>query len=251
MGNSKYRIYTLWLAISLLLLGCFDPPEFPDEPVIEFERLRFIDVEGASDSLILSFRFEDGDGDVGLGSNDLFPPYHSRNVAIDSFTVDGVDSAKLVFFGDPVTPPLYLFDDRFTVFRPFDDFAGLPPFNCLEWEILETTGDTILVQPNEFTHNIHIDIFRKVRGEYVLINDELSGNSNCPTSFDARFPIFDASNIGRALSGTINYAMLSQGFPLIFRSDTIRISFFIYDQRLNRSNDVSTPDFVLSNLTGN
>ncbi|MCR9066929.1 MAG: hypothetical protein NXI00_23360, partial [Cytophagales bacterium] len=113
-----------------------------------------------------------------------------------------------------------------------------------DWFIREAFGDTVMVTENEFGKNIRIDLLRKVGGQYTLINDELFED------FDSRIPVFDRENLmqERALSGTINYAMQSQAFPIIFRNDTIKLRFFIYDRAQNKSNVDETPDFVLSDL---
>ena len=61
--------------------SCFDPPEFPVEPQIEFERLEFIDSSnpGEFDSLNVYLNFKDGDGDLGfnVSPDDISDPYHS------------------------------------------------------------------------------------------------------------------------------------------------------------------------------
>ncbi len=243
------QIYSVLVVI--LVAGCFDPPEFENEPTIAFEGLVFKEVEQASDSLILSFTFQDGDGDIGLEANESFPPYHAFNVVIDS-------RDSLITFSDTTAvAPFFLVEpfvggQRLGLFTETDQ---RPSYNCEDYFILEDNSeppnvvDTFYVAPNPFNKNIVIDFFRKVNGEYVLMNDQLSASPNCPEDFDGRIPIFDRGNVGRALSGTINYSLLSQGWPLLFLSDTIMMRFFIYDRALNRSNVVETPDFVLADIT--
>src|SRR3982750_4834582 len=66
-----------WLAMclmmGLLLASCFDPPQYSPIPSIEFDNIVFKDVKdpSATDSLIISIRFKDGDGDLGLSSGDV------------------------------------------------------------------------------------------------------------------------------------------------------------------------------------
>ncbi len=248
-----------YLVLSLILLtSCFDPPEFENEPFIEFADIRFIEVDQASDSLILSFNFQDGDGDIGLEQGEVFPPYHEFNFVIDSLNRQRVISrdtaATAVRFSDEnLTLPLYTIDP-FDNIELFSEFDNRPSYNCIDYfELIvdDVVQDTFYRVPNEFANNIIIDFFRKTNGQYVLINDEIGVDPNCPQTFNARIPIFDAENIGRALSGTINYALLSQGFELFFLSDTIRLEFYIFDRALNRSNRISTPDFVLADITSN
>src|SRR5690348_13075400 len=61
-----------WVTMSSVAVSsCFDPPEFPIVPVIAFEELRFAETPGAgSDTLVLRISFKDGDGDLGLGTDE-------------------------------------------------------------------------------------------------------------------------------------------------------------------------------------
>ena len=64
---------------TLLAASCFDPPQFPMVPEIAYQNVRFVDVPDASpaelstDSLVLEISFKDGDGDLGIGSNEPTP----------------------------------------------------------------------------------------------------------------------------------------------------------------------------------
>lgn len=67
------RILTAIGILSLLILACATPPDYPDEPVITFERLskdtlRQSDLN--TDSLFLTFSYTDGDGDLGFTDAD-------------------------------------------------------------------------------------------------------------------------------------------------------------------------------------
>src|SRR5690606_27670020 len=72
------------LGLSSFLLiatgSCFDPPEFPVVPQIEYAGVEFIDSPDSDvDSLILYLNFKDGDGDLGFDSRNprhLSDPYN-------------------------------------------------------------------------------------------------------------------------------------------------------------------------------
>jgi hypothetical protein len=76
-------------AILLLFLGsCLKEKEFPVEPFIEFKGFTkvFIPPDTIPAELILSIRFTDGDGDIGLSEADSLPPYvdpYNNNFFID------------------------------------------------------------------------------------------------------------------------------------------------------------------------
>ncbi len=224
-------------------------------PFIEFDNIRFVDLDDSQDSLILTFKFQDGDGDIGIDNNDVFPPYHSFNYAIDA---DG----QFVELGDTSIAYPVILVDRFGEFR-WGTFATeefeFPPFNCKNYTFEEDIfadsldpdqTDTVLIQQNIYSNNIIVDFYRKRLGVYENITAEFSAaQPNCPETFDSRFPIFDRSNIGRSLEGKISYAMLSSGFKSVLTAnDTIRIEFYIFDQALNQSNVAFTEDFTLQGL---
>src|SRR5690606_1898386 len=67
--------------LTILSGSCFDPPEFPVVPQIEYVGIEFIDSIDPSDfdSLNLYINFKDGDGDLGFRPHtaDLSEPFHS------------------------------------------------------------------------------------------------------------------------------------------------------------------------------
>jgi hypothetical protein len=69
------------LSFLIIIAGsCFDPPEFPIIPQIEFQDIEFIGAKqpGDLDTLNLYLRFKDGDGNLGFndGSRDISNPFH-------------------------------------------------------------------------------------------------------------------------------------------------------------------------------
>lgn len=72
----KYSIAILIIG-SFILQGCTEPPNYPDEPRIEFLRVNKTQIRqgsatAASDTLIITFSFTDGDGDLGSDSTNFF-----------------------------------------------------------------------------------------------------------------------------------------------------------------------------------
>lgn len=69
----KANIWTLVLTCMALILAfqsCIKPKQYPEEPVIEFKSFTVI-----NDSARIIFSFTDGDGNIGLGENEIQPPY--------------------------------------------------------------------------------------------------------------------------------------------------------------------------------
>lgn len=74
------RSILLFIISVALLSACFDEPEFSDIPQIKFESVYFGRSPKGEDSLVVSFSFKDGDGNMGLSSKgDVDSPYHDIN----------------------------------------------------------------------------------------------------------------------------------------------------------------------------
>ena len=58
------------LGVMVAAGSCFDPPEYPNVPQIEFDRVEFYD-GNSTDSLVIYISFIDGDGDLGIDGQAL------------------------------------------------------------------------------------------------------------------------------------------------------------------------------------
>ncbi len=241
------------LLILILFSSCFEPEEFPETPRIEFESINYIERDGL-DSLILSFSFEDGDGDLGLNDdvNDLLAPYQIYSLVIDandSIVYIDTENVTLPLYAAPVfiasldngqIQRIFFTEEKVL----FSETDSRPPYDCDNYELVES--DTVYVARNEFYHNFHVQFMQKRNGEYNEINfAEIFQSEDCDLgNFNGRIPFYDPN--GR--EGIITYSMLSQLFRLSFQDDTIQLRFWVYDRNLNRSNTVESPDFVLRDL---
>ena len=114
IAGMKFSIkisFILSIVVILAVISCKRLEEFPPEPVISF--LDFEKIYNATDSIYdrgtLKFEFTDGDGDIGLGKLDTFPPFNpgSRyyyNLIIDYYEVrNGVETPVFLTFYNAVT----------------------------------------------------------------------------------------------------------------------------------------------------
>ena len=74
------RLPLLGATLSLGATSCLSPPEYSDTPEIEFNRVEYtvgFDPDGAveTDNVTVVINFRDGDGDLGLESQNRNPPY--------------------------------------------------------------------------------------------------------------------------------------------------------------------------------
>ncbi len=247
------------------MVACYPPPEFPEEPEISFESLRYVPVEGIDkDSLVLVLKFQDGNGDVGLDVTESYCPYHNYNYVVDS-------SFNLVTISSDSKPPFYIWNpstnsqigpvlqqnscnDEIELFSETDN---RPAFDCLFYEIVTQgeTSDTCYVVRNKYSRNIFVSFEVKRNGVYIpfefdeSVRQETSGAISCTfgSIWDTRFPILDQINFEeeKPLAGSLEYVMTSNGFELNLRNETFRIQAQIVDRSLNESNIVYSPDFTI------
>lgn len=110
-----------------MLSGCFDKDIFPDIPNIAFENIVFYDGVN-TDSLVLSFSFEDGNGDIGIiDGQDILPPFHEFDVYIDSR--DSVITESNI---DQAVPPVYL-----------------APLITQNFTLIGVSGNNLIVDPSD------------------------------------------------------------------------------------------------------
>ncbi|MCE7056760.1 hypothetical protein LZF95_18905 [Algoriphagus sp. AGSA1] len=207
-----------------LAAACISPPDnYPSVPKITFESIEYVPTTG-SDSLIIGVDFQDAEGDLGLSGTDNAPPFHEVDYQRDA-------NGNLITYAN----------------RP----AEAPSYNPRDWVVRPligntTVNDTIWVVPNPNQYNIFVKFFIKRNGQFTEYRWE---DPPFYTTFNGRFPRMLTSDVGQAVEGNIRYAMLSTGWEAIFRNDTIRIDVSIQDRALNRSNEVSSPEVTLSQIT--
>lgn len=246
---SKLIKYFFVLISIPILFGCYREQEISEVPYIEFRNLSYIPGQ-SYDSLVLSFYFEDGDGDVGLFSEETFPPFHPFDYVIDS-------EDSIVTLNSDSPPPYRLVTPGTGEEEFFSEVDNRPAYNCDDYAIIaigqgEEAIDTFFIKKNEYHFNLHLKFLRKVNGVYREVDLESAfGTSNCTISFDGRIPVFDEETLDakRPVRGTITYPMTSGGFPFIFGNDEFKIEFYIYDFERNMSNITSTPDLTLLGIT--
>jgi len=84
MKKTLIPAFCLLCSILFLLQFCVQPPDYPDEPVIEFQSLSKTTIMQSSlgiDSVVITFSYTDGDGDLGF-----------TDTSASIFIVDGRDT---------------------------------------------------------------------------------------------------------------------------------------------------------------
>ncbi|WP_026968262.1 hypothetical protein [Algoriphagus terrigena] len=223
----RFKNYSgLMLVTALGWTSCISPPDnYPSVPEIEFSTIEYVQTSG-QDSLNISVDFKDAEGDLGLSATDVNPPFNPLFYKRDA-------AGNLITYSN--RPP------------------EAPSYNPIDWEVDPLVNnvevkDTVWVEVNEDQYNIFVRFYIKRNGQFTEFKWQ---DPPFYTTFNGRFPRVLTSEEGQAVEGNIKYRMLSSGWESIFRTDTLRIDVEIQDRALNRSNQVSSPEITLRQITRN
>jgi hypothetical protein len=227
-----FRYILVCILAGMILTSCLDRPTFPDVPSISVNEFYFKEIptdDGSvsiQDSLVIKLQFEDGNGDLGLASNETSPPYHLYDIVLV-----GNDTLK---YGDNDT---------------------LPTYNCFDYEIirrtvsidgsLQVTSDTIFVIRNPNHFNFFLTFLVEQNGDFVEYN---FWEIQCAPPFNGRFFNLNTQGDIRPLTGELRYGVLSS-FRLLFRNyPSIKMQLQIQDKALNKSNILVTEAFRIDEI---
>lgn len=221
--------YLSLIAVFLIAIGCYPPPEYPDAPSISFNDVTFYDNPTGTDSLVLSLNFRDGNGDLGLRPTENNEPYNPINYPRDN------DGNLIERGSDPSLPD--------------DDCSYVNQLFVIEGD---SVYKDIYIEPNENHFNIEVDFLVKKGGTYEPFNFQEFYPDDCGLSFYGRFPLLqDDDDIGTGpVEGVLNYRMKSPVWNVFFApDDSIRIQARIRDRALNVSEQILTPPFTFQAIT--
>jgi len=277
----------LFCFCAALTSSCFDPPELPVQPQIEFRSLTFKEI-GTSvdfDSLVLVISFKDGDGDLGLNATANNSPHNQYNFFID--VGNQIVSSSDV---ETLTPDMKVTRLRSRkkpgLENKVPDFTS--PANCLNYYIGQiyipenqqsliddsydatdtiadgnlyyVVSDTFYIERNKNYYNIDVSFWIRDDGSitdplaeredgFVKLNWEtLYEYPRCGETFNGRFPVLSRKGKASPMEGDIRYSMNSSGFKPILGNKPFRLKVQIRDRALNESNVITTPVKTLLEL---
>lgn len=94
-------------------------------------------------------------------------------------------------------------------------------------------------EPNRFIYNIWIDFFKKIDGEFTLIET--------PSPFDGRLPNITPQGQNKQLRVRVTYDLNGNIEDLVEPGDTIRFNVRIVDRALNISPIATTNEVAITN----
>lgn len=74
------KLFFCGLLLAIASGGCMKTEKFPPEPHLEY-----LSFTNDPDEAIMKFNFTDGDGNVGLSSNDTSPPFHAEDDPVNKY----------------------------------------------------------------------------------------------------------------------------------------------------------------------
>lgn len=101
-----------------LLGGCYSKPDFSKVPNISFVAIQKFTIINAittakSDSLIITLKFQDGDGDLGLDQGDTLGLFRNGQLYYFNYKVSVLVKNGSVFNPLPLPNPSFTYDARF------------------------------------------------------------------------------------------------------------------------------------------
>lgn len=247
--------------LGLLIGSCFNPPEYSSTPQIEIEgnvRFKEVGTNSDMDSLVLTISFKDGDGDLGLGTDEIDSPYNEQNFFLDKngklitvrTTAADLDPGDVIPpFEKPYNCLNYLYDSLFVPESQksvFDETYNVADTFLSGSVRYYTLLDTFYIEKNPNHYNITVEFLTK-NGDGTFSTYDwrtVYDYPACGETFDGRFPILNDGN-SHALEGTLSYAMKSNGFLPLLGSKTLKLRVQIKDRALHSSNIIETGEFTL------
>ncbi|WP_224996359.1 hypothetical protein [Cesiribacter sp. SM1] len=230
------RFYPIFLCL-LVMAACYNEPEFPVEPDIEFRSVQFVDNTDPrfpDDTLKVTVSFRDGDGDLGI-----IPP--GQHFYDSVFDING--QRRYIRYGEFDTLPAHNCSNYRTGY--FDPNGRFVP-SVLRQEVT----DTIYIRPNSLYYNFFLDIYRIVNGQEERFDFIESSYPRCGVTPNGRFRLNNADD-NKPLSGTVTYNFTSQFLLPFFSDDSLIVRVRIADRAGNMSNQVESQVFTLRGIQVN
>jgi hypothetical protein len=244
-----------FILLAIGLNGCFENPNYPVVPQIEIlnDDIYFGKATEPDDfdSIVLSLKFKDGDGDIGISTEDN----GAFKYALKYYYRTGIENNIVNYKFKRANPNFEIDLGDGTTPKPLSSYDFVPPYSCTNWEIVRNAGnvitDTLFIIYNDNHYNIFVDFYTKTNGTFkkYVIEEEFF-YPFCDRTFGrGRLPIL-SKNLGSPtpLDGKITWALNSRLFELIFSIKTLKMRIYIQDRALNKSNVVESKEFTLQTV---
>lgn len=244
MRNKNLLFIGLAVA-AFVTFSCERAPEFSEVPRISYESVQFGFNPQGQDSLIISVNFEDGDGNLGITSEEAkSPPFHeatyiSADPPHDSiYNIDNISSENLLKYGDGDTLPEYNCVSYRELVRKENNIPVLD-------ENDQTIIDTVYVVPNPKGKNFIVQFFIKQDDGTF---EEFDFERETCISANGTIGKLNSADHERPLQGTLSYFYRAFNLRRYFGNNIIKMSVQLIDKKENESNIIETPEFTLDQI---
>ncbi len=238
--------------------SCVKQPEYSIVPQIQIPTISFKrEAPTFPDTLIFTFKFTDGDGDLGVNGDEkrIYNGKDSIDIESPYYYVYDTTINKVWYYthtNSVTLRPKFKYvnfrSKRKIATAPFDT---LPSLSCKNWELRSSPIDTLYLELNPKTNNIFIDAYIKNTGSntYTYFDPTTYfGSTNlklCVTNFFyGRFPVLAKDvNKKNPLDGILTYKIPSAALYLIFHNKTVKFKIYITDRAFHKSNVIETSDY--------
>lgn len=277
--------------LALVASACFNPPEFPITPTIDYRGdicFKQAKGPGETDSLIVTILFKDGNGDLGLGQDELDEPFHEddffvitngqltpigrkrlySNVIEQFLDIPNGIQGELARVRSHKNPAYASLIPAYTDFFSTCTFFKYDTVFISEEDIgvLDTSTTNVV---DVYEDGVNPDIYAVADTFYYRKNPTYANieveflvkegsnfvsydwfKETCGADFNQRFPVL-TEKVGGPLEGNLRYSMISAGIRNTFSIKTLKLRIKIRDRALNVSNTVETEEFTLDKITCN
>jgi hypothetical protein len=245
----------LLLTTTLMVMSCFEPPQYSNTPEIKFLSVRTVDVASptVADTVEVRIGFKDGDGDLGVSGTDFTPPFNPRWY----YLINPIPTCEPTV---PTPCKKASFVDvnnltnvvKFSTRRTNPDYDTLPtPYSCTNYQILRNSAnaivDTVYIQRNIRTNTFFCDLYTKEAGVFVKYN--LNDCSFPYGPFYGRFDVLGKDgnpDLGLPVEGELKFAARSNTIFTSLKNKTLQLRIRIIDRAGNLSNEVISREFTLN-----
>jgi hypothetical protein len=270
------KLFRLPVVLLCILFACDDSENFPDEPFIEFKTISFSE-DKFLQKIVISFSYQDGNGDIGRTLGSYNAPYHMHNAFI---IAEGVvtkyplepepgEQSRFSLIGNPLAAVQQVLTKRFMAnnnvpgYPTYSDdsacdyyfAAEIKPANAAMMPFSEETSDgyyydTLLIERNENFYNLMVDFFVQEEDgsfEKFAIPEDRLAVCTFPSFFYMILPVITGNRDYESLqirgnrnSGKITFDVRSLQFKNWFQNKKVKLQIQIIDNALHRSNIIET-----------
>jgi len=232
--------------------GCFTEPNYPIFPQIEIlnDEITFGKSINTNqmDSIKVVIKFQDGDGDLGLNTDDRTSNFDYAQQYYYTFPakekVTSFNNRRVITLKDKQSDPNLTLDGK-----PLPEFVT--PFSCTNWEPISNTNpvEHRYTEFNPNHYNIFVDFFTlNSDGSFTKFEPKnFFIYPSCSTEgYNGAFPILSKDLSKKSpLDGKLVYTIRGFALFFLFQNKTLKLKISIQDRALNKSNEVETKNFTL------